>query len=122
MHAGMSKKSTLSLFLALGVLSFGAGCAASRNVAEGTGNLAGDAAESVSSKTRDGSITFAVKTAMIDDEMVEADEINVDTSNGVVTLNGTQPSLAAMQRAVDLAWKAEGVRSVVNNLVIAPND
>src|SRR5688572_16653207 len=104
MPAGMSKKSTVSAILALGLIAAGAGCAAGRNTAQGAGDLATDTAEGASRFTRDRSITFAVKTAMIDDELVEADEIDVDTSNGVVTLNGTQPSEAARQRAVGLAW------------------
>jgi hyperosmotically inducible periplasmic protein len=121
MPAGMSNKHTVFGILAFGMVAAFAGCAAGRNTAQGAGDLATDTAEGASRFTRDRSITFAVKTAMIDDELVEADDIDVDTSSGVVTLNGSQPSEAARQRALELAWKAEGVTKVVNNLVIAPS-
>jgi hyperosmotically inducible periplasmic protein len=122
MRGGMSTQRTTSWSLgsALAVTAL-LGCATSRNAAEGTGDLVISGADEVGTATTDRSITFAVKTAIIRDELVEAGDIDVDTSEGVVTLNGTQPSAAACDRAVELARQAAGVKRVVNNLVVAPS-
>ncbi len=69
----------------------------------------------------DGSITAAVKMKFANDELVSANNIDVDTSNGVVTLNGTVSSQAEAQRAVDLAQTVSGVKNVRSNLIIQRN-
>jgi len=69
----------------------------------------------------DPGITTAVKTKLAADDIVKAHEINVDTSEGVVTLTGTVPSAAAKDRAMAIARETDGVRSVVDRLaVVAP--
>jgi hyperosmotically inducible protein len=50
------------------------------------------------------------------DDLVKASAIDVDTSNGVVTLSGTVATEAERQRAVHLARETEGVRSVQDRL------
>lgn len=96
------------------------GCTPARNAASGTGHLARAAAERVEEASTDPSITFAIKSAMIDDELVRARDIDVDTDDGVVTLTGTQPSPEARDRAEKLAWSARGVVRVINRLTVRP--
>jgi osmotically-inducible protein OsmY len=66
----------------------------------------------------DAAITTAVKTKFLADTTVKGLKIDVDTSNGVVTLNGTVASAAEADRAMMLARNTEGVKSVVNKLKI----
>ena len=66
----------------------------------------------------DTSITAAIKAKMAADEQVKASNIDVDTKNGVVTLNGTVSSKAEADRAVAIANEAEGVKSVTSHLVV----
>jgi hyperosmotically inducible protein len=66
----------------------------------------------------DTGITTAVKSRMAADDTVKASEINVDTHNHVVTLNGTVASNAEKERAVAIARDTNGVTSVVDDLVI----
>jgi hyperosmotically inducible protein len=63
-------------------------------------------------------ITAAIKAKMAADEQVKALNIDVDTKNGVVTLNGTVSSKAEAERAVAIAKEAEGVKSVTSHLVV----
>ena len=68
----------------------------------------------------DAGITTAVKTKMAADTTVKASEINVDTHNRVVTLNGTVGSQAEKERAVTIARDTNGVTNVVDDLVVGP--
>jgi hyperosmotically inducible protein len=68
----------------------------------------------------DTGITTAVKTKMAADDTVKASEINVDTHNRVVTLNGTVGSQSEKERAVLIARDTKGVASVVDDLVVGP--
>ena len=52
------------------------------------------------------------------DDTIDAIKIDVDTTNGVVTLNGSVDSPELRDRAVQLARETEGVVSVVDRLVI----
>ena len=66
----------------------------------------------------DPSITAAVKSKFAADDTVKAYQINVDTTEKVVTLTGNVDSNAAKERAVMLARDAKGVTRVVDNLVV----
>jgi hyperosmotically inducible periplasmic protein len=68
----------------------------------------------------DAGITTAVKSKMATDDTVKATEINVDTHNHVVTLNGTVGSLTEKERAVMIARNTKGVTSVVDDLTVGP--
>ena len=68
----------------------------------------------------DTGITTAVKTKMAADDIVKASEINVDTHNHVVTLNGTVGSQAEKERAALIARDTNGVTSVVDDIVVGP--
>jgi len=68
----------------------------------------------------DAGITTAVKAKMAADSQVKASEINVDTHNRVVTLNGTVGSQTEKDRAVLIARDTNGVTNVVDDIVIGP--
>ena len=55
---------------------------------------------------------------MADDPLVGAMKIDVDTKDGIVTLNGTVKSLAEEQKAIDLAKSVDGVKGVESKLVV----
>jgi len=67
----------------------------------------------------DGWITTKVKWFYLGDDVLKGSNINVDTKDRVVTLNGTVPSAAARTRAMDLANDTDGVLKVVDNLKIS---
>ena len=66
--------------------------------------------------TSDAVITGKVKTALAADDLVKARRIDVDTSRGVVTLNGTVGSAAEKTQAIRLARSISGVVDVKDNL------
>jgi len=64
-------------------------------------------------------VTAKVKTKIIRDDLLDKSDVNVDTdANGLVTLKGTVASEAAKNRALELARTTEGVRKVVDRLVV----
>jgi hyperosmotically inducible periplasmic protein len=65
-------------------------------------------------------ITSDVKMRLLADEKTPANDINVDTRNGVVTLFGAVPSQAAKAAAETEARKVSGVSRVINELEIVP--
>ena len=68
----------------------------------------------------DAGVTTAVKSKLAADDTVKAYRIDVDTKDKVVTLKGEVDTAAAKDRAVEIAKATEGVRDVVDVLVIAP--
>jgi hyperosmotically inducible protein len=66
----------------------------------------------------DAGITASVKSKLVADKAVNLTRVDVDTNNGTVYLNGTVESPEQKSRAEQLAWQANGVRSVVNNLQV----
>jgi hyperosmotically inducible periplasmic protein len=85
---------------------------------EDAGQAVKETAEDVGETIEDGSITAAIKMKFANDEVVSASHIDVDTSNGVVTLNGTVVSQEEANRAVELAQAVNGVKNVRSNLII----
>lgn len=79
-----------------------------------------DAAEYAKSTASDIWITTAVKTLLFADDGIPGLDINVDASDGRVTLFGTVASVDAKRRAEAEARKVEGVREVENDLQIVP--
>jgi hyperosmotically inducible periplasmic protein len=64
-------------------------------------------------------ITSEVKLKFAADDTVKALNIDVDTNNGVVTLNGTVNSKKELNQAVQLAKSVDGVKHVKSNLTIS---
>ena len=68
----------------------------------------------------DATLTTRVKTRIIQDQSLEAFQIDVDTYRGVVQLNGFVDSAESAAKAADIADDVPGVVSVKNNLQIKP--
>ena len=64
----------------------------------------------------DSDVTTKVKAAIYNDPLAKNNEINVDTFKGVVRLSGFVSSQAAVDRAVELARGASGVKGVTNDM------
>lgn len=77
-----------------------------------------DAASKASEKIDDFAITTAVSSAIAKDAELSLLKINVDTKDGVVTLNGAAPTEASREKATAVAKAVQGVRSVENKLYI----
>lgn len=75
-----------------------------------------DKADQAGDKLGDAAITAKVKTALIGEPGLKALQIDVDTSNGVVTLTGSVDSAQNLDRATQIAQGVEGVKSVDNRL------
>src|SRR5262245_25401041 len=82
-----------------------------RNVVAGIG-LVLIAALAGCAETKDATVTGTVKTKLAADDQVKAGEINVNTTNGVVTLTGNIDSQAAKDRAMQIARETRGVTEV----------
>lgn len=68
----------------------------------------------------DGWITSRISTKFVNEDLLKDSNINVDTNDHVVTLNGTVMSAAGRARAVAIAKEVEGVHRVVDKLTIGP--
>jgi hyperosmotically inducible protein len=64
----------------------------------------------------DARISTAVQATLTSDKASNFTRIDVDTTNGVVYLNGTVQSAEQKARAEQLAGRVDGVKKVVNNL------
>jgi len=67
-------------------------------------------------KADDATITANVKSKLVAEKAGNLTRVDVDTNNRTVYLNGTVDSTDQKARAEQLAWQAQGVKSVVNNL------
>ena len=66
-------------------------------------------------------ITGTVKTKLAEDRFIEdASNIDVDTTNGVVTLGGTVGSEDEKREAELTTMGIEGVEQVINEIQVAP--
>ena len=71
---------------------------------------------------KDSVITTKVKTKLAAKHMSTLTHVKVDTdANGVVWLSGTAPTKDARDLAGMIAKETDGVRSVNNNIEVAPN-
>jgi hyperosmotically inducible protein len=66
----------------------------------------------------DATVTAKVKTALIAEPGLKALEIDVDTRDNIVTLNGTVATAAMRDDAERIALKTSGVKQVKNNLTV----
>ena len=56
---------------------------------------------------------------MGDNAKIDADDLDVSTSNGTVTINGAVSSWAEHDEAIDAAWAAPGVSSVQDRMTVS---
>ncbi len=90
---------------------------------EAAANEAGDAtrqaAERAAAVMDDAGITAKVSAGLAQDAELSAVKIDVDTRNGIVTLNGPVKTKQASERATQIAQGVQGVNSVVNQLTVS---
>ena len=65
-------------------------------------------------------ITAELRRVLAEDSRVDAEEISVETRDGVVVLSGIQSSLENVRRALQLAQRVPRVRQVVNQIHVVP--
>lgn len=93
-----------------------------REAGQAASAATGRAAEAVAGKTRDLGITAEMKARLAKDNQLSALRIDVDTNDGRVVLRGSAPTLAARERATELARGIDGVMGVENELQVRPAD
>ena len=76
------------------------------------------AGNAIADATANARITAAVKTKLVGDSGLSAFKIDVDTTDGVVTLSGTVPTYEAIAKAMSLAWDTDGVHKVISTLQV----
>lgn len=69
----------------------------------------------------DSAVTAKVKAALVAEPGLKSLVIDVKTMAGVVTLRGTADSQEHRRKAEQLASNVEGVRSVINEVVVVPS-
>lgn len=77
--------------------------------------------ESLGEVVDDSLITAKVKSAFVEDKVVDAADISVETFKGTVQLSGFAKSQAQIDRAVEVARKMKGVRGVRNSVQLRAN-
>jgi hyperosmotically inducible protein len=82
------------------------------------GDQAREKGKEAGAAVSDAAITAAVKTKLLGDTSTPGMKIDVDTSNGVVTLSGEVASAAERTNAVKIARGTDGVKRVVNKLTV----
>jgi len=85
------------------------------------GQAVGRAVEAGVEKVKDATITTSINAELARDSSLSALKINVDTTEGRVSLRGTAPSIAAREQATQLAQRVDGVISVDNQLQVSSN-
>ena len=74
--------------------------------------------ETVGAYVEDSAITTAVKARYVENKVVDASSIRVETLNGTVMLSGFAKSETEKHTAEGLARKVDGVKSVKNQIVV----
>ena len=101
-----STRFTFAAALASIVLVTASGCAVTRGQ------------ESVGAYVDDTAITTAVKARFVENKLVDAISINVETLNGTVMLSGFAKNATEKETAEKIAMAVKGVKSVKNEIAI----
>tara|TARA_R110000787_G_scaffold58117_28_gene132525 strand:- start:188 stop:541 length:354 start_codon:yes stop_codon:yes gene_type:complete len=84
------------------------------------GEAAGNTAEKAGDFAADSALTAKVKVALISHRDLDAIDIEVESTDGVVTLSGEVPNQAALEQAEMVVAQLEGVKDVHNELRVVP--
>jgi len=76
------------------------------------------ASENADGRTNDATISSAIMLKFANDDLISSSRINVDTTNGIVTLSGKVSTQPKVDRAMELGRSVEGVRRVRSNLIV----
>jgi osmotically-inducible protein OsmY len=101
-------RTTLASAIAIIALVTASGCAVQRGQ------------ETVGAYVDDASITTSVKARFVDNSVVDAGAIKVETLNGTVMLSGFAKSEAEREAAQDIAMNVKGVKHVKNEISVRP--
>ena len=104
----MNMRTTLAAAIAAVALITTTGCAVTRGQ------------ESVGAYVDDTAITTAVKARFVENTLVDAASISVETLNGTVMLSGFAKSAAEKSTAEDIARRVKGVKAIKNEIAIRP--
>ena len=86
-----------------------------------TGKVIREKAKQAGDATANARTTAAIKTKLVGDSGLSAFKIDVDTTDGVVTLSGTVPTYEAIGKAMSIAYDTDGVNKVVSTLQVKAN-
>jgi hyperosmotically inducible protein len=78
-----------------------------------------NAAANSGNAINDSWITLKVHSQFVPEDALKDSDIDVDTNNGVVMLNGTVASEAGRARAIAIAKATDGVKNVMDHLRVA---
>ena len=81
---------------------------------------ASQAGTAIADATVNARTSTAIKTKLFSDLGKAALSINVDTTDGLVTLSGTAATHEEIAKAVKIAMETEGVRKVVSTMQVKP--
>ncbi len=70
--------------------------------------------------SNDRTITSVITSKFVNDDLVSAFAVNVNTYRGIVTLSGTVSTQAAATRAVELARSTGNVKRVISHIAVRP--
>ena len=101
-----------SIIVILALSAFVAGCD------KGPGEGQKNSAAAVGASIDDSVVTTKVKSALFADPDVKSFDIKVETRKGVVQLSGFVDSQTRVERALDIARRVEGVKSVENHMSV----
>lgn len=104
----MKKLRVIALAVLTGITLLSTGCAVVRGQ------------ETVGAYVDDAAITTAVKAKFVDDKIVSAGSISVETLSGIVQLSGFAKSAAEKSQAEQIARNSKNVRSVRNDIIVRP--
>jgi osmotically-inducible protein OsmY len=104
----MKKLRVIALAVLTGITLLSTGCAVVRGQ------------ETVGAYVDDAAITAAIKAKFVDDKIVSAGSISVETLNGIVQLSGFAKSAAEKNQAEQIARSSKNVRSLRNDIVVRP--
>jgi hyperosmotically inducible periplasmic protein len=108
--AAQAKEKTEKTFANAGV--------ALKNATQNAESSAREVAKKAGEKIDDMAITVAVSSGLARDPELSALKIEINTKDGVVTLVGSAPNVAARERAGTIAKAVDGVQSVENKLIV----
>ena len=104
----MNMRTSLAAAIAAVALITTTGCAVTRGQ------------ESVGAYVDDTAITTAVKARFVENTLVDAASISVETLNGTVMLSGFAKSATEKTTAEDIARRVKGVKAIKNEIAVRP--
>ena len=100
-------------------VSFASAQEAAKSEARETKQEAKSAAATSGNAIKDSWITLKVHSQFVPEDALKDSDIDVDTTNGVVMLNGTVASEAGRAKAIAIAKATDGVKNVMDHLRVA---